>query len=55
MKYYVYAYLDSKLEENISFDDIIFTYKPIYIGKGKNNRMLDHFKDRKRFNTYYTD
>ena len=22
MKYYVYAYLDSKLEENISFDDI---------------------------------
>lgn len=53
MKYYVYAYLDSKLEENISFDDIIFTYKPIYIGKGKNNRMLDHFKDRKRFNTYF--
>jgi len=53
MKYYVYAYLDSKLEENISFDDITFTLRPIYIGKGKNNRMLDHFKDRKRFNTYF--
>jgi hypothetical protein len=53
MKYYVYAYLDSKLEENISFDDITFMLRPIYIGKGKNNRMLDHFKDRKRFNTYF--
>lgn len=53
MKYYVYAYLDSKMEENISFDDIIFTHRPIYIGKGKNNRMFDHFKDRKRFNTYF--
>ena len=53
MKYYVYAYLDSKLEENISFDDITFMLRTIYIGKGKNNRMLDHFKDRKRFNTYF--
>jgi hypothetical protein len=53
MKYYVYAYLDSKMEENISFDDIIFMHRPIYIGKGKNNRMFDHFRDRKRFNTYF--
>lgn len=53
MKYYVYAYVDSKLEENISFNDIIFTHRPVYIGKGKNNRMLDHFKDRKRFKTYF--
>jgi hypothetical protein len=53
MKYYVYAYLDSKMEENISFDDIVFTHRPVYIGKGKNNRMLDHFKDRKRFKTYF--
>ncbi len=53
MKYYVYAYLDSKLEENILFNDIIFKHKPIYIGKGQNNRMLEHFKDRKRLNTYF--
>jgi hypothetical protein len=53
MKYYVYAYLDSKLEKKISFNDIIFTHIPIYIGKGKNNRMFEHFKDRKRFNTYF--
>lgn len=53
MEYYVYAYLDSKLEDNITFGDITFKYRPIYIGKGKNNRMLEHFKDRNRFNTYF--
>lgn len=53
MEYYVYAYLDSTIEENIKFGDITFTHMPIYIGKGKKNRMMDHFRDRKRFNTYF--
>ena len=53
MKYYVYAYLDSRLEENISFEDILFTHRPIYIGKGKNNRMFTHLNDRKRYKYYF--
>ena len=53
MKYYVYAYLDLKIEENILFEDILFKNRPIYIGKGKNNRIFSHFNDRKRYNTYF--
>jgi hypothetical protein len=53
MKYYVYAYLDSEVEENISFDDIIFTHRPIYIGKGQSNRMFTHLNDRKRYKYYF--
>ena len=53
MKYYVYAYLDSKMEDNISFEDITFKHTPIYIGKGKNNRMFTHLNDRKRHKYYF--
>ena len=53
MKYYVYGYLDSKMEENISFGDIIFTHRPIYIGKGQNNRMFTHLNDSKRYKYYF--
>lgn len=49
-EYYVYAYLDQKIKLNVNFCDILFKYRPIYIGKGKRNRMYTHLKDRKRFN-----
>lgn len=47
---YVYVYLDplNKLEKTIKIlidgDLIEFEYMPFYIGKGYDNRMLDHLK-----------
>lgn len=52
-KYYVYAYLDPKSISQSIFCDILFENTPIYIGKGKNKRMYDHLKDRKRFRTMF--
>lgn len=52
-EYYVYAYLDIKSILNIKYGDILFEYSPIYIGKGKNKRMYDHMKDRKRIKTMF--
>jgi len=51
--YYVYAYLDPKSPSQSTFCDILFENTPIYIGKGKNKRMYDHLKDRKRFKTLF--
>jgi hypothetical protein len=53
MIYYVYAFFDMSCEYQAIFDDIIFTHKPVYIGKGKDNRMMQHFQDRKRFKSYF--
>src|SRR5574343_875983 len=52
-EYYVYAYLDPSFKITSSFCDITFDHIPIYIGKGINNRMYDHLKDRKRFKTMF--
>ena len=52
-KYYVYAYLDESLKIEEEYCGIYFEYRPIYIGKGKNRRMYDHFKDRKRFKSMF--
>jgi hypothetical protein len=53
MEYYVYAYLDSNELINTEYCGIYFKNRPIYIGKGKNKRMFDHLKDRKRFKTLF--
>lgn len=54
MEYYVYAYLDSTEKINTEYCGIYFKYRPVYIGKGKNKRMFDHLRDRKRFkNRFY--
>ena len=53
MNYYVYAYLDERQIINQEIYGFNFKYRPIYIGKGKNKRMYDHFNDRKRFNTMF--
>ena len=43
--FYVYVYLDPRFKGDYRYDDILrFNYKPFYIGKGKNNRFLDHLK-----------
>jgi hypothetical protein len=47
MEYYIYVYLDSTEELNSNHFGIDFKYRPIYIGKGKGNRMFEHMKSRK--------
>lgn len=53
MEYYVYAYLNPLEIIDEKFCDIIFNYRPIYIGKGKNNRITSHFSHRKRYKTLF--
>lgn len=51
MEFYVYAYLDKTDVINQEYCGVFFEYRPIYIGKGKNDRMFHHLKDCKRFET----
>ena len=54
MEYYVYAYIDTIETINTEYCGIYFKHRPVYIGKGKNRRMFDHLKDRKRHkNRFY--
>ena len=53
MEYYVYTYLDTKEIINTDYCDIKFEFRPIYIGKGKNRRMLSHFNYRTRFKNHF--
>lgn len=43
--FYLYVYLDPRKPGNFIYDDLKFNYEPIYIGKGKKNRLYDHLKD----------
>ena len=42
--FYLYAYLDPRKENIYLYDNLnyVFKYEPIYIGKGKNNRIYYH-------------
>ncbi len=46
-EYYVYCYLDNLKPGCYTYDnlDICFTYEPIYVGKGKSNRIFEHLKN----------
>lgn len=44
-KYYVYAYLDPSEKGEFNFEDLVFEYKPFYIGKGSGRRFKDHLKN----------
>ncbi len=46
MKYYVYAYLDPRKIGNYQYDSYKFDYEPFYIGKGSNNRIDIHLKEK---------
>jgi hypothetical protein len=45
--FYTYVYLDPRKPGNFIFDTLVFDYEPIYIGKGKNNRMFSHIERSK--------
>lgn len=48
--FYIYVYLDPLIKGIFEYDNLIFNYKPFYVGKGKKNRMLDHLIKAKRKN-----
>jgi len=43
-EFYNYIYLDPRKPGHYTYESISFLYEPFYIGKGKNNRYLDHIK-----------
>lgn len=53
MNYYVYAYLDKDEIIETEYCGIYFKHRPIYIGKGKNKRMFEHLRDRKRIKSMF--
>lgn len=51
--YYIYVFLDTRKPGIYEFDDLIFNFEPIYIGKGKNERLNRHFYLYKHNNTRF--
>jgi len=41
-EFYNYIYLDPRKPGHYTYDNTSFLYQPFYVGKGKNNRYLDH-------------
>jgi hypothetical protein len=50
IQYYNYIYLDPRKPGKYEYQglDFCLLYEPFYVGKGKDNRYLDHIKEAKR-------
>ena len=46
--FYIYVYLDPRKPGTYNFNKLTFNFEPIYLGKGKGNRDMYHYK-------YYCD
>lgn len=44
--FYVYIYLDPRKPGEYIYENMTFNYEPFYIGKGKNNRLYDHWTNK---------
>jgi len=53
MNYYVYVYLDTRKPGNYIYDDLIFNYEPIYVGKGKKRRHKNHLYLRNSMENHF--
>jgi hypothetical protein len=42
-QYYVYVYLDPRKSGTFTYGHYQFDYEPFYVGKGKDERLYDHF------------
>ena len=42
-EYYIYIFLDQRCAGIWEFEELVFNYKPFYIGKGKKRRLNAHF------------
>lgn len=42
--FYVYVYLDPRKAGKYCYKNLSFLYEPIYVGKGRNKRYLDHLR-----------
>jgi hypothetical protein len=54
--FYVYTYFDPRKRGHYCYNDVCFLYEPIYVGKGKNDRCLEHLKytpTNYKINTYF--
>lgn len=50
MDYYVYALLDPRKPGIFNFEGVSFNHEPFYIGKGKNKRCYNHFRNLNNIN-----
>ena len=46
--FYVYVYLDPRYPGEYKYQTCEFDYKPIYVGKGRRNRFMEHWKHPNR-------
>jgi hypothetical protein len=52
-KYFVYCFFDIRKSGKYTFNEFSFEFEPIYIGKGKGRRPLQHYFLCKNTNTRF--
>lgn len=50
--FYVYAYLDPRKPGRYEYDDVVFDFLPLYIGKGKGDRIFAHLRNTGNLNLH---